>query len=1091
MDIKTIHDMESVAEDIERCLENPIKAHLVQIINGFVKLLIFLDHREPGIYTLAVKWFRLYMKLQLSIELRNDHKLSRQFERSIPTAITYIIATLQYKIDETDYHYELLSILEELLQRSKEEMLQTQFAEFENGTIASIWTPIKFMGDFQAQLLALKIYAKIMKTLESKHQEEELKMIKLTNLKLFKDKLKRVIEKSENMYALENACRDLLNNYNMILSHKFLIYSFYCKTATLGKNIELFKPQFCDKFWVDMNCKRCSISFRCRYKMTKKSLKLENMNITLKWKTIQIQKDSIAFTIDYKSEICKLPKDIAAKLTNGDTVNFILPQLEVNRMKDNERLVEYFERNGSIECIGSNTAEVSTNIKTPIKEEPKESVKPINSQQRRKFFSKAKVDTKKKTPDNTTRITKAQRKYKAPICAVVPMIDLTKSPKNNGKPSLSRKDQIIDICNEVPKQSELNDNQVKAVLNGVNTICYNSKIYENFGSQPVTEPCQSYRSLKTRYAPYQLPTKSNQTKSMKKSQCDLSLKAVNNEGNTIILQSPVPANSKTLNSNTRKRKICSQDLFDNTKSDGSSKASINKNSENVDIINCPETPKKRPKFAGKGSNSLNSPDSLPRTPTSRNLMFVSDIDDMPTLSEQSDKENHFLVEGSRTEKNILFGNSNIKEIKNYSKSSHIPTSIGTPRKFDGCIIYNNCFNDTSDSDDSGDNTDLQRNYENGLNISKSIQNTSNISPSEKVQDNCGLNTNFKDLLYYCKQQAPNLDNSHNNIKEFNFKRNFSSSSKALMSLNNKTQNQIIDKVCNHLDVFGSEKCDVNNNNHSTLMENIWKINYETLVKYLGLLLIMKSNHVDVPKGLAIKNIYIKSQPYNMDIQLNLDNQNTSSILRETMTIKELVQKDTKTVPFIALKENLTSSYAKCFLNICGMIMDSNYGIITNSSDIGHMNTANQEISAIINDYITRTDNIIIDLRKSCISRFLDNIKYKMCGITENVIKLCEENKRDLENIQISMEKLIKKMVCLHEIYEKKADDYKRYQEIFEHSLSAMANLNKEAIVAEYKVMKEKFTVIEHGIRKDTWKNYFVPKQEEILYQLNCLSNINK
>lgn len=67
-----------------------------------------------------------------------------------------------------------------------------------------MWKPISFAGDFNTQTLALKIFARLLKSLDAVKQENELKTIKWSNLNMFKDKLNKVIEGTNQIYVYEN-----------------------------------------------------------------------------------------------------------------------------------------------------------------------------------------------------------------------------------------------------------------------------------------------------------------------------------------------------------------------------------------------------------------------------------------------------------------------------------------------------------------------------------------------------------------------------------------------------------------------------------------------------------------------------------------------------------------------------------------------------------------------------------------------------------------------------------------------------------------------------------------------------------------------
>lgn len=83
-----------------------------------------------------------------------------------------------------------------------------------------IWKTITFVGDFNTQLLALNVFARILNCFDIGRREDELKTIKWTNLKLFKDNLVKVIETSNQRLTFENVSIKyfvLYNNYLYVI----------------------------------------------------------------------------------------------------------------------------------------------------------------------------------------------------------------------------------------------------------------------------------------------------------------------------------------------------------------------------------------------------------------------------------------------------------------------------------------------------------------------------------------------------------------------------------------------------------------------------------------------------------------------------------------------------------------------------------------------------------------------------------------------------------------------------------------------------------------------------------------------------------
>uniref|UniRef100_A0A1I8P0N6 Uncharacterized protein n=2 Tax=Stomoxys calcitrans TaxID=35570 RepID=A0A1I8P0N6_STOCA len=1085
MNINTIEDLNKVAANIEKNIEYPEKTYLIQIVNGFLKLPTFLDHDEPGIYSSTVKWFQLYMNLQSSIDLKNDKKLIRQFQKSISAAITYLIGCLQYKKnDEPDYHYNLLDILATLLNNSQPELIKQKISNFGNGTISCLWKPINFVDDFNTQLLALKMYANILKMLDSEKQNEELKAIKWTNLKLFNDQMRKVIGKTHNVYAFENACRDLLNNFNMNLSNKCLIYSFYCNTAKIGKSVEFFKPQFFDKFWIDMNLSRCILSFRCRYKLNEESLKLKDFNATLTWKNIKMTDNILYFIIDYKNKICNLPDNISSKLTNVDTMDFFLPDVEVRRIMDNDRFNKILKRNQNEDIVKDWTAHPyllkrspttplgSKNSNTKTKQQNS-----LKSGAKRKFFNYGeneenvkfkklnKTEAKKRTYLQRSGVRKPSNGKKA-VCKVFPIVDLTNSPRelyDRKQESLEPNKHLTHILDVEPKSDEhtkaINAKQINAILNGVESICYNKAlVYEHLQSEAVAQPGQSYRNYKSNH--HLSSAKPTQTKIIMKNQTKL-LPTVQHCNGTVLKQEKNEEKNQILEINTKKRKICSQDLFDDLKSNENCK-SIKTRKENLaeplDFIAVSPSPRKtHPQIQGDceetvPNNSpttyktpLNSPDpSMPKTPMSTNKMYVSDINNTPTPTHTKTGKNHFLLKGLRTENEIQFG------VSKCSPKKHENHNI------DGCVIYNNRLSDASDSEDDGENCKQQ------ITSAQSLRNPA--QSDEHFFEKPGMENSTK------------LGHEEQALK-----------SDVLMS-HVYHQEPLIETISNHEKAIQNHQmipygqCETKRsetmNTIISSTKDVATINYVSVIA-CSKVLIMKHNHKDM-------NVIPRSIMRNNDLN-ETNNESESVSFKATAENKNKIE-DIKKVLRIPFEINPNGN------NLVEDHIEDSFETV-NAECNGYQIWQGNELlsnnfSNIVAEYSDKINQIIDDLRDKCFTTYLDDVKTQVSGISENILNKAEENRKDLEHIQCNMEKLMLEIENQYHMYVKKNEDFKRYREILEKSLNNLANLNKGINNnMEYNDFKEKFYILENSLRQNVWKNHVNKVKQEMLQKFDKLSEI--
>lgn len=63
----------------------------------------------------------------------------------------------------------------------------------------------------------------------------------------------------------------------------------------------------------------------------------------------------------------------------------------------------------------------------------------------------------------------------------------------------SKSNNKINILQE---SKQLNENQYKMILNEVDYLCHDGKIYDQLQGESYAEPCQSYRNYKTQFSVY-------------------------------------------------------------------------------------------------------------------------------------------------------------------------------------------------------------------------------------------------------------------------------------------------------------------------------------------------------------------------------------------------------------------------------------------------------------------------------------------------------------------------------------------------------------------------------------------------------------
>ncbi|XP_065361797.1 uncharacterized protein LOC135955373 [Calliphora vicina] len=334
----TTADLENAFIKMENNLENMNKTFVNKMLKTLNSIMVAVQHNESGVFNVILKWFRLYLNVHISINPDNK-KLLKYYESSVPTIITYIIGCLQYKTKELpNYHYNLLEILEELLENVPPKILN-EITKFEIGTIGCLWNPIDIAGDFNTQSKALKILSILLKQFDDVRQNEELKCIKWTNLNLFQDKLKTVVQESKLSYIQENSTRELLNNYNMNLSKKIMVYSFCCTSAVMDNKYTFYKPLNLQQFWIDINYSPKTLSYKARFKLNSKS-KYENINVILKVQMMKLENNIFLVYFKAPGEFSNY-SNYFSNVTNN-VIQFTLTNEEVQRLHHNNYIMEYF-----------------------------------------------------------------------------------------------------------------------------------------------------------------------------------------------------------------------------------------------------------------------------------------------------------------------------------------------------------------------------------------------------------------------------------------------------------------------------------------------------------------------------------------------------------------------------------------------------------------------------------------------------------------------------------------------------------------------------------------------------------------------------
>uniref|UniRef100_A0A034WKB9 Uncharacterized protein n=1 Tax=Bactrocera dorsalis TaxID=27457 RepID=A0A034WKB9_BACDO len=338
----SIADLTEAVEKIEMLIaRKKLKSKLFyDMLLGFRVLEDALQHKQSEAYDLVIRWTKQFLKIQSNLTNQHDG-IRRQFEKVVPPGITYIIGCLQYKTKAIiSYHYQLLEMIHELLLNLRPGVLEN-LATFETGVIACVWFPIGFVGDFNTQLLALRLLAMLLKCVDPKRLQNELNSIRCADKSVLKDKLTAAIAVANFHTAkFENTARDLLNTYNMHLAKNILVYSFRCKSFKFGENIIFFKPLNVENFWIDFNYCPRTLSFNGRCQTNTKEI-YTNCSASLKITKLSLNNLTLIVHFQAPVQIFKETSDLP-DISHITTAKIIIPRDEAMRLLENEFILKYF-----------------------------------------------------------------------------------------------------------------------------------------------------------------------------------------------------------------------------------------------------------------------------------------------------------------------------------------------------------------------------------------------------------------------------------------------------------------------------------------------------------------------------------------------------------------------------------------------------------------------------------------------------------------------------------------------------------------------------------------------------------------------------
>ncbi|XP_011195816.2 uncharacterized protein LOC105220942 [Zeugodacus cucurbitae] len=361
-------DITEAIEKIEILIARKILSSKLfyDMLLGFRVLEEALQHKQTAAYQLVITWVGLFLKIQSNITNQHDG-IRRQFEKVVPSAVTYIIGCLQYKAKVMiSYHYQLLKMIHEILLNLRPGVLE-KLATFETGVIACVWFPIGFVGDFNTQLLALRLLAMLLKCVDSTRLQSELNSIRCADRSILKDKLTAAIAVANFQTAkFENTARDLLNTYNMHLAKNILVYSFRCKSFKFEDNTKFFKPLNAEHFWIDFNYCPRTLSFNGRCQTNTKAIYI-NCSVSLQITKLSLNNLTLNVQFQAPAQIHKESGDIR-DINQVTTAQIIIPRDEAMRLLENKFILKYFNESQLTNVQNNKTSSFARplNISTPL-----------------------------------------------------------------------------------------------------------------------------------------------------------------------------------------------------------------------------------------------------------------------------------------------------------------------------------------------------------------------------------------------------------------------------------------------------------------------------------------------------------------------------------------------------------------------------------------------------------------------------------------------------------------------------------------------------------------------------------------------------
>uniref|UniRef100_A0A1A9ZAC9 Uncharacterized protein n=1 Tax=Glossina pallidipes TaxID=7398 RepID=A0A1A9ZAC9_GLOPL len=252
----------------------------------------------------------------------------------------HIIGYLKYSVPDIEtYHYTLLETMDILLRNASFTALQ-KIGNLRPGIVAGLQYPIENAGDFNTQLLALKLMTRLLKYADIEKQNQELKNVPWFNTKLIENDLSAVM-KEANRGQFENVARELLNKYNMNLTMRpYKVYSLYCDYLCFQKNLEFYKPLNCDKFWINFNYSPRTLSFNGHYNKLMK-LGYDTVHVTVKITALNLERKTLIVHYNEPVQLSKY-SNVLEELNGYTDMCLFLSDEEVSRLKCNRDLFDHF-----------------------------------------------------------------------------------------------------------------------------------------------------------------------------------------------------------------------------------------------------------------------------------------------------------------------------------------------------------------------------------------------------------------------------------------------------------------------------------------------------------------------------------------------------------------------------------------------------------------------------------------------------------------------------------------------------------------------------------------------------------------------------